>query len=160
MLSPKRTKYRKSHRPKFKGYAKKGTKLGFGEFGLQALESSWLTSRQIEAGRRAMTRYARRGGKLWIRIFPDRPVTFRPADTRMGSGKGILEHWIAVIEPGKVLYELQGIPETVARSAMIIAGQKMPMKTRILSRQDTQRNKIKLNQNRHVYTIMRLPLCG
>jgi large subunit ribosomal protein L16 len=133
MLSPKRTKYRKCHRPSFKGIATKGTTMAFGDFGLQALESAWVTSRQIEAGRRAMTRYARRGGKLWIRIFPDRPVTFRPADTRMGSGKGAPEYWIAVVKPGKILYEIQGVPETLARSAMKIAGHKMPMKTKILS---------------------------
>jgi large subunit ribosomal protein L16 len=108
--------------------------MAFGDFGLQALESAWVTSRQIESGRRAMTRYARRGGKLWIRIFPDRPVTFRPADTRMGSGKGAPEYWIAVVKPGKILYEIQGVPETLAHSAMKIAGYKMPMKTKILRR--------------------------
>jgi large subunit ribosomal protein L16 len=132
MLSPKRTKYRKSHRTNFRGVSTKGNKIAFGDFGLQALEPAWVTSRQIEAGRRAMSRYARRGGKLWIRIFPDRPITFRPADTRMGSGKGTTEYWIAVVKPGKIIYELTGVPETLARSAMKIAAQKMPMKTKII----------------------------
>ena len=133
MLSPKRTKYRKSHRIALKNSStSRGAKMAFGEFGLQALEPAWVSSRQIEAGRRAMTRYARRGGKLWIRIFPDRPVTFRPADTRMGSGKGTLEYWVAVVRPGKILYEIKGVPETIARSAMKIAGNKMPMKTKVI----------------------------
>ena len=119
----------------FRGTNKeKGTRIAFGEFGLQAIDPGWVTSRQIEAGRRAMSRYARRGGKLWIRIFPDRPVTFRPADTRMGSGKGSVEYWVAAVKPGRILYELQGVPETTARSAMRIAGDKMPMKTKLLKR--------------------------
>ena len=138
MLSPKRTKYRKSHRPRIKvgkdNTSNKGTKLAFGDFGLQALESGWISSRQIEAGRRTMSRYARRGGKLWIRIFPDRPVTFRPADTRMGSGKGSTEYWIAVVKPGKILYELKGIPKTTAYAAMRIAGHKMPIRTKVIQK--------------------------
>lgn len=109
MLSPKRTKYRRPHRGRMKGKATRGNTIAFGDFALQALEPCWLTARQIEAGRRAMTRYARRGGKLWIRIFPDKAITKRPADTRMGSGKGIPDYWVAVIKPGKILYEMKGV---------------------------------------------------
>nr|YP_009106393.1 ribosomal protein L16 [Fusochloris perforata]AIT95196.1 ribosomal protein L16 [Fusochloris perforata] len=134
MLSPKRTKYRKHHRGRMAGKATRGNKIAFGDFALQALEPSWITSRQIEAGRRAMTRYARRGGKLWIRIFPDKPVTMRPAETRMGSGKGSPEYWVAVVKPGKILYELKGVSEIVARSAMRIAAYKMPIKTQFIIR--------------------------
>ena len=134
MLSPKRTKYRKYHRPSLKGVASKGNTIAFGEFALQALEPAWITTRQIEAGRRVMTRYSRRTGKLWIRIFPDKPVTARPADTRMGKGKGATEYWIAVVKPGKILYEMTGVPESIARAAMKIAGNKMPIKTRVIAR--------------------------
>jgi len=134
MLSPKRTKYRKHHRGRMNGKATRGNIISFGDFALQALEPSWITSRQIEAGRRAMTRYVRRGGKLWIRIFPDKPVTMRPAETRMGSGKGAPEYWVAVVKPGKILYELKGVPETVARAAMRIAAYKMPVKTQFLTK--------------------------
>ena len=132
MLSPRRTKYRKQHRGRLKGKATRGNRICFGRFGLQALEPSWITSRQIEAGRRAMTRYARRGGKLWIRIFPDKPITMRPAETRMGSGKGAPEYWVAVVKPGRILYEMSGVSETVARSAMRIASYKMPIRTQFL----------------------------
>ena len=132
MLSPKRTKYRKHHRGRMRGKALRGNTLVFGEYGLQALEPSWITSRQIEAARRAMTRQVRRGGKLWIRLFPDKPVTMRPAETRMGSGKGAPEFWVAVVKPGKVLYELTGIPETIARAALRLAASKLPVKTQIL----------------------------
>lgn len=137
MLSPKRTKYRKHHRGRMNGKATRGNVISFGDFALQALEPSWITSRQIESGRRAMTRYVRRGGKLWIRIFPDKPVTMRPAETRMGSGKGAPEYWVAVVKPGKILYELKGVPETVARAAMRIASYKMPIKTQILIRKSS-----------------------
>ena len=132
MLSPKRTKYRKQHRGRMRGKASRGNTIAFGDFALQALEPAWITSRQIEAGRRAMTRYARRGGKLWIRIFPDKPVTMRPAETRMGSGKGSPEYWVAVVKPGKILYELKGVSENVARSAMRIAAHKMPISTQFI----------------------------
>nr|UPO65513.1 ribosomal protein L16 [Teilingia granulata] len=132
MLSPRRTKYRKQHRGRLKGTATRGARIAFGRFALQALEPSWITSRQIEAGRRAMTRYARRGGKLWIRIFPDKPITMRPAETRMGSGKGAPEYWVAVVKPGRILYEMSGVSETVARSAMRIASYKMPIKTQFI----------------------------
>ena len=132
MLSPKRTKYRKHHRGRMKGKATRGNKIVFGDFALQALEPAWITSRQIEAGRRAMTRYARRGGKLWIRVFPDKPVTMRPAESRMGSGKGSPEYWVAVIKPGKILYEMKGVSEVIARAAMRIASYKMPIKTNFI----------------------------
>ena len=134
MLSPKRTKHRKPHRGRKRGVATRGNTIAFGDFALQVLEPSWITSRQIEAGRRAITRYARRGGKLWIRIFPDKPVTMRPAETRMGSGKGSPEFWVAVVKPGKIIYELKGVPETVAREAMRIASYKMPIKTQFITR--------------------------
>jgi large subunit ribosomal protein L16 len=134
MLSPKRTKFRKQQRGRMKGKALRGNTVAFGDFALQALEPCWITSRQIEAGRRAMTRYARRGGKLWIRVFPDKPVTMRAADTRMGSGKGSPEYWVAVVKPGKILYEMRGVSETVARAAMRIASYKMPIKTQFLVR--------------------------
>jgi large subunit ribosomal protein L16 len=133
MLSPKRTKFRKPHRGHLRGKASRGNKIVFGEFGLQALEPCWITSRQIEAGRRVLTRYVRRGGKLWIRIFPDKAVTMRPAGTRMGSGKGAPDYWVAVVHPGKILYELKGIPETMARQALRIAAYKMPIQTKFLS---------------------------
>ena len=132
MLSPKRTKYRRHHRGRLNGKATRGNTIAFGDFALQALEPCWITSRQIESGRRVLTRYVRRGGKLWIRIFPDKPVTMRPAGTRMGSGKGAPEYWVAVVQPGKILYELKGISEVVARQALRIAAYKMPVKTKFV----------------------------
>ncbi len=132
MLSPKRTKYRKQSRGRMRGKATRGNSIAFGDFALQALEPCWITSRQIESGRRAMTRYARRGGKLWIRIFPDKPVTQRAADTRMGSGKGSPEYWVAVVKTGKILYEMKGVSLSVAKAAMRIAAHKMPIKTQFL----------------------------
>jgi len=135
MLSPKRTKFRRYHRGNLRGNSVRGNQIAFGEFGIQALSAGWITSRQIEAGRRVMTRYARRGGKLWIRIFPDKPITLRAAESRMGAGKGSPEYWVAVVKPGKILYEISGVPESVARSAMRIACYKMPVKTRVISRQ-------------------------
>jgi len=134
MLSPKRTKFRRYHRGSLKGNSVRGNKIAFGEFGIQALSAGWITSRQIEAGRRVMTRYARRGGKLWIRIFPDKPITLRAAESRMGAGKGTPEYWVAVVKPGKILYEISGVPEAVARGAMRIACYKMPVRTRVISR--------------------------
>lgn len=134
MLSPKKTKFRKHHRGRMRGKAIRGNTLAFGDYGLQTLECSWITSRQIEAARRAMTRQIRRGGKVWIRLFPDKPVTMRPAETRMGSGKGVPEFWVAVVKPGKVLYELKGVPETTARVALKLAASKLPIKTTILVR--------------------------
>ncbi|HEY9861674.1 MAG TPA: 50S ribosomal protein L16 [Candidatus Obscuribacterales bacterium] len=135
MLSPRRTKFRKQQRGRMRGLATKGSTLNFGDFGLQALEPSWITSRQIEASRRAMTRYIRRGGKIWIRIFPDKPVTMRPAETRMGSGKGNPEFWVAVVKPGRILFEIGGVPEATAREAMRLAAFKLPIKTKVIVRE-------------------------
>lgn len=134
MLSPKRVKYKKPHRGRMKGKATRGNKFSFGEYALQALEPSWISSRQIEAGRRAITRYAKRGGKLWIRIFPDKAITMRAAETRMGSGKGAPEFWVAVVKPGKIIYELTGVSENIAREAMRIASYKMPIKTQFIKK--------------------------
>ena len=135
MLSPKRTKYRKPHRGRLTGKAMQGNKIAFGDFALQALEPGWITSRQIEAGRRAMSRYARRGGKLWIRVFPDKSITARAAETRMGAGKGAPDYWVAVVKPGKILYEMRGVSEAIARSSMRIAAYKMPVKTKFIIRE-------------------------
>nr|YP_010308143.1 ribosomal protein L16 [Meconopsis integrifolia]QGX06514.1 ribosomal protein L16 [Meconopsis integrifolia]UGV20344.1 ribosomal protein L16 [Anisodus tanguticus]ULU28559.1 ribosomal protein L16 [Meconopsis integrifolia] len=132
MLSPKRTKFRKQHRGRMKGISYRGNRISFGRYALQALEPAWITSRQIEAGRRAMTRYARRGGKIWVRIFPDKPVTLRPTETRMGSGKGSPEYWVSVVKPGRILYEMSGVSEIVAREAILIAASKMPIRTQFL----------------------------
>jgi len=132
MLSPKRTKFRRPHRGNLKGKATRGNKISFGDFGIQALEPGWITSRQIESGRRVLTRYVRRTGKLWIRIFPDKAVTMRPAGTRMGSGKGSPEYWVAVVHPGRILYEISGLPEAIARQALKITAYKMPLKTKFL----------------------------
>lgn len=134
MLIPKRTKFRKYHRGRMKGKAERGNKLSFGDFGLKALEPAWITSRQIESGRRVLTRYVRRGGKLWIRLFPDKPITFRAAESRMGSGKGAVEYWVAVVKPGHILYEITGVSESVARHALKIASYKMPIQTKFVSK--------------------------
>jgi large subunit ribosomal protein L16 len=136
MLMPKRTKYRKQHRGRMRGQASRGNSLSFGEYGLQALEPCWMTSRQIEAARRAIVRHVKRGGKLWIRVFPDKPVTAKPAETRMGKGKGAVDHWVAVVKPGRMIFELSGVPEGAAREAMRLASHKLPIKTRIVSRQE------------------------
>jgi len=136
MLLPKRTKYRKQHRGRMKGRAGRGNTLSFGEFGLQALEPCWMTSRQIEAARRAIVRHLKRGGKLWIRVFPDKPVTSKPAETRMGGGKGAVDHWVAVVKPGRMIFEVAGVPEEAAREAMRLASHKLPIKTRFVNRQD------------------------
>jgi len=136
MLSPRRTKFRKQHRGRMKGMAQRGNTINFGEYAIQATEPSWLTSRQIEAARRAMTRYVRRGGKIWIRVFPDKPITMRPAETRMGSGKGNPEFWVAVVKPGRIIFEIAGVPEEVAREAMRLASFKLPFKTKIIARQE------------------------
>nr|ARW68752.1 ribosomal protein L16 [Palisada sp.] len=132
MLSPKRTKFRKQHRGRMRGNASKGNKIIFGEYGLQATEPTWLTSRQIEATRRTITRYVKRGGKLWIRVFPDKPVTARPAETRMGSGKGAPEYWVAVVKPGHIIFEISGIPRNTAQQAMKLASYKLPIKTKFI----------------------------
>ena len=132
MLSPKKTKYRKYHRGRMHGIAKKGNKISFGEYGLQALEPSWITSRQIEAARRTITRYTKRGASLWIRIFPDKPVTSRALESRMGSGKGTVDYWVAVIKPGTILFEIASIPEEIARVAFNLASYKLPLKTKFI----------------------------
>jgi large subunit ribosomal protein L16 len=132
MLSPKRTKYRRHHRGHLRGKASRGNKIAYGDFGLQALEPCWITSRQIESGRRVLTRYVRRTGKLWIRIFPDKPITIRPAGTRMGSGKGYPEYWVAVVHPGKIIYEITGLSEVFAKQALRTAAYKMPVKTKFI----------------------------
>src|SRR3712207_2275190 len=135
MLVPKKLKYRKPHRGRMRGQAKGGTDVQFGEYGLQALEPAWITNRQIEAARIAMTRKIKRGGKVWINIFPDKPVTQKPAETRMGSGKGSPEGWVAVVKPGRVMFELAGVPEPLAREAMRLAGHKLPVKTKFVLRE-------------------------
>jgi large subunit ribosomal protein L16 len=132
MQQPKRVKYRKSQRGHRRGKAQSGNTVDFGDFGMQALESAWLTSAQIEAARRAITRYIRRGGKVWIRVFPDKPVTKKPAETRMGSGKGVADHWVAVIRTGRVIFEMAGVGENVAKEAIRLAAHKLPLKTRFV----------------------------
>ncbi|WP_269621887.1 50S ribosomal protein L16 [Prochlorococcus marinus] len=141
MLSPKRTKFRKQQRGRMRGIATRGNKIAFGQFALQAQECGWITSRQIEASRRAMTRYVKRGGQIWIRIFPDKPVTMRAAETRMGSGKGNPEFWVAVIKPGRILFEMGGeeITESIAREAMRLAQYKLPIKTKFLALEEGQK---------------------
>lgn len=134
MLSPKRTKFRKQHRGRMTGKASKGNTIAFGDYALQALEPVWLTSRQIEATRRTITRYVKRGGKLWIRVFPDKPVTARPAETRMGSGKGAPEYWVAVVRPGHILFEITGVPAEAAKQAMKLASYKLPIKTKFITK--------------------------
>jgi large subunit ribosomal protein L16 len=136
MLMPKRTKYRKVQKGRMAGKAKGGTRVTFGEFGLQAQEPGWITARQIEAARVAMTRKIKRGGKVWINIFPDKPVTEKPAETRMGSGKGNPEYWVAVVKPGRVMFELAGVDADLAREAMRLAGNKLPLKTKFVTRED------------------------
>ncbi|WP_099331612.1 50S ribosomal protein L16 [Actinomyces minihominis] len=138
MLIPRRVKYRKQHRPNRKGMAKGGTELHFGDFGIQALEHAYLTNRQIEAARIAMTRHIKRGGKVWINVFPDRPLTKKPAETRMGSGKGSPEWWVAPIKPGRIIFELGGVSEPLAREAMRRARHKLPMKTRFVVREGVE----------------------
>ncbi len=132
MLSPRRTKFRKQQRGRMTGLATRGNEIAFGQFALQAIEPSWITSRQIEACRRAMNRYLKRGGKIWIRIFPDKPVTMRPAETRMGSGKGSPEFWVAVVKPGRIMFEIGGVAEDVARESMRLANHKLPIKTKFI----------------------------
>jgi len=137
MLSPKRTKYKKHHRGRMKGNASRGSRICFGNFGLQAIEPNWVTSRQIEAARRTITRYTKRGAKLWIRIFPDKPITTRAAESRMGSGKGSVSDWVAVVKPGTILFEISSVPEDVAKAALRLAAYKLPLKTKFI------KNKVK-----------------
>ena len=135
MLMPKKVKYRKQQRGRMKGVAQRGATISFGDYALQALEAGWVTARQIEAARIAMTRYVKRGGKIWIRIFPDKPITKKPAETRMGSGKGSPEYWVAVVKPGRVLYEMGGVDESVAREAFRLAAYKLPLATKFIARE-------------------------
>ena len=134
MLMPKKVKHRKQQRGKIKGIARKGNYIAFGDFALQALEPGWLTARQIEAARIAMTRHVKRGGKIWIRVFPDKPITKKPLETRMGKGKGNPEEWVAVVKPTRILYEMEGVPADVAKAAMRLAAHKLPIKTRFVTR--------------------------
>lgn len=137
MLMPKRVKYRRVHRGRMTGRATRGTKVNYGEFGLEALEPAWITANQIEAARVAMTRFIKRGGQVWIKIFPDKPITEKPAETRMGSGKGSPEYWVSVVKPGKIMFEMGGIPEEDAREAMRLAMHKLPIKCRFVKKEET-----------------------
>ena len=135
MLAPKRIKYRKKHKGKMRGVSRRGNRVSFGDYGLQAIESAWISNRQIESARVAMTRHIKRGGKVWIRIFPDKPVTSKPAETRMGKGKGNPEGWVAVVKPGRMMFEMEGVGEETARRAMQLASDKLPIKTRFVVRE-------------------------
>ena len=137
MLLPKRVKYRRVHRGRLQGAAHRGNKVTYGQFGLVALEPAWITANQIEAARIAMTRYTKRGGKVWIKIFPDKPITEKPAETRMGSGKGSPEYWVAVVKPGRVMFEVAGVDEAVAREAMRLAANKLPIKCKFVTKEET-----------------------
>ena len=136
MLSPKRTKFRKQHRGRMKGIASKGNTIAFGQFAIQAQDCGWVTARQIEASRRAMTRYVKRGGKIWIRIFPDTPVTSKPTEVRMGKGKGSVDFWAAKVKPGRIMFEIDGVDDSVAKEALRLAAMKLPIKTRVVIRED------------------------
>ena len=136
MLMPKKVKYRKQQRGRMRGKAWRGSSLAFGDYGLKTLDAAWITDRQIEAARIAIARFVKRGGKIWIRVFPDKPVTKKPAETRMGKGKGAPEYWVAVIKPGRILYEMEGVPESVAREAMRLAAQKLPVHTKFVMREE------------------------
>ena len=137
MLQPKRVKYRKQQKGRMKGNAQRGNTIAFGDYGLQTIDTGWITNRQIEAARVAMTRHIKRGGKVWIRIFPDKPITSKPAETRMGKGKGNPESWVAPVKPGRVMFELEGVPEPIARRAMELASAKLPVKTKFLVREES-----------------------
>ena len=141
MLMPKRVKHRKVQRGRMKGKATRGTQITYGEYGLQALEAAWIKSNQIEAARRAMTRYIKRGGKIWIKIFPDKPVTQQPAETRMGKGKGSPEYWVAVVKPGRIMFEMTGVPEDVAKEAMRLAANKLPIACKFVTKAEQQLEK-------------------
>ena len=137
-MMPKKVKHRRVMKGRMRGKATRGENLDFGDYGLKALDAGWITDRQIEAARIAMTRHVKRGGKIWIRIFPDKPITKKPAETRMGSGKGAPDHWVAVVKPGRVMYEIQGVDEALAREALGLAAQKLPIKTKFVSRADLE----------------------
>src|SRR5512135_495085 len=136
LLAPSRTKYRRQHRGRMKGQATRGNTLAFGEYGLQALEPCWLEARQIEAARIALTRFMKRGGKVWIRVFPDKPITAKPAETRMGSGKGSVDHWVAVVKPGRIMFEVAGVPDDIAKLALSQAAYKLPIPTQVVARSE------------------------
>jgi large subunit ribosomal protein L16 len=138
LLVPSRTKYRRQHRGRMKGQAMRGSTLSFGDFGLQALEPCWMEARQIEAARIALTRFMKRGGKVWIRVFPDKPITAKPAETRMGSGKGAVDHWVAVVKPGRIIFEIGGVSEEIAKEAIRLASHKLPIKTRFIKRGEAE----------------------
>jgi large subunit ribosomal protein L16 len=138
LLAPSRTKYRRQHRGRMRGTAQRGSTLAFGEYGLQALEPCWIEARQIESARIALTRYMKRGGKVWIRIFPDKPVTLKPAETRMGKGKGAVDHWIAVVKPGRIIFEISGVREEIAKEAVRLAGNKLPIATRFVTKGESE----------------------
>jgi len=138
LLLPSRTKYRRQHRGRMKGRAMRGNTLSFGDFGLQALEPCWMEARQIEAARIALTRFMKRGGKVWIRVFPDKPITAKPAETRMGSGKGAVDHWVAVVKPGRIIFEIGGVSEEIAKEAIRLASHKLPIKTRFIKRGEAE----------------------
>ena len=138
MLMPKKVKYRKQQRGRMTGKAWRGSQLAFGDYGLKVLEPGWITDRQIEAARIAMTRHVKRGGKIWIRMFPDKPITKKPAETRMGKGKGAPDHWVAVVKPGRILYEIEGVSEAMAREAMALAAQKLPLKCKFVTRAEQE----------------------
>src|SRR4030081_669430 len=138
LLAPSRTKYRRQHRGRMKGEAQRGSTISFGDYALQALEPCWMEARQIEAARIALTRFMKRGGKIWIRIFPDKPVTAKPAETRMGSGKGAVDHYVAVVKPGRIMFELGGVRPEIAHEALSLAAQKMPIKCKIIPREEVE----------------------
>ena len=138
LLAPSRTRYRRQHRGRMKGEAQRGSTLAFGEYGLQALEACWMEARQIESARIALTRFMKRGGKVWIRVFPDKPITAKPAETRMGSGKGAVDHWVAVVKPGRIIFEIGGVSEEIAKEAVRLAGHKLPVKTRFITRREAE----------------------
>src|ERR1700687_1102491 len=138
LMATSRYKYRKQHRGRMRGNAQRGNTLAFGEFGLQSLEPCWLEARQIEAARIALTRFMKRGGKVWIRVFPDKPVTAKPAETRMGSGKGAVDHWVAVVKPGRIIFEIGGVSEEVAKEAVRLAGHKLPIASRFITRGEAE----------------------
>ena len=138
LLAPSRTKYRRQHRGRMKGQAQRGSTISFGEFGVQALEACWMEARQIESARIALTRYMKRGGKVWIRVFPDKPISAKPAETRMGSGKGAPDHWVAVVKPGRIIFEIAGVSEEIAKEAARLAGHKLPVKTRFITRGEAE----------------------
>jgi large subunit ribosomal protein L16 len=138
LLAPSRTKYRRQHRGRMRGTAQRGSTLAFGEYGLQALEPCWIEARQIESARIALTRYMKRGGKVWIRIFPDKPVTLKPAETRMGKGKGAVDHWVAVVKPGRIIFEISGVREEIAKEAVRLAGNKLPIATRFVTKGESE----------------------